>query len=126
MNNDLYREELLDHYHHPRNFGKPKDVAGKPGFTHKADKNNPVCGDHIEAYVIIEKGVVTSINFAGSGCAVSIASASMLSEELVGKKVEELMKVGTKEVLEITKMNPTPSRLKCALLSLEVLHRAIS
>lgn len=119
MNNSLYREEILDHYHHPRNFGKP------PHFTHTADKNNPLCGDYMEVYATIKNGVVERIHFDGTGCAISIASASMLSEQLVGKKTEEVMKINAQDILEITKMNPTPTRLKCVLLSLEVLHKAI-
>ena len=80
---ELYQEVILDHSRNPRNFG-PLD-----GADHRADGNNPLCGDQITLYVNSVEGVVTDISFEGSGCAISTASASLMTETLKGKSVEE-------------------------------------
>ena len=81
---ELYQEVILDHSKHPRNFGKLDDAE------HEARGNNPLCGDNITVYVKTEDGVVTGISFEGSGCAISTASASLMTEAVLGKSVEEV------------------------------------
>ena len=80
---ELYQEVILDHSRNPRNFGT------LDGANHEAAGNNPLCGDQITLYVKTEEGVVTGISFEGSGCAISTASASLMTEQLMGKSVTE-------------------------------------
>jgi nitrogen fixation protein NifU and related proteins len=80
---DLYQELILDHTKHPRNFRKME------GSSAKADGHNPLCGDKITVFLTFDKGIVSDISFHGSGCAISTASASMMTESLKGKTVEE-------------------------------------
>jgi nitrogen fixation NifU-like protein len=79
----LYQEVILDHSRNPRNFGRLE------GANHEAAGNNPLCGDQIMLYVKTEEGVVTDISFEGSGCAISTASASLMTEKLKGISVTE-------------------------------------
>jgi nitrogen fixation protein NifU and related proteins len=119
MHDDLYREEILDHYRNPHHAGRPAH------FSHYAEKDNPLCGDKIELFLTINNGILTQINFVAQGCAISIASASMLSELVRGAKVGKVRRLRTKDILEMLKIELTPTRLKCALLSLETLHQAL-
>ncbi|MFA6005385.1 MAG: iron-sulfur cluster assembly scaffold protein [Patescibacteria group bacterium] len=119
MHDDLYREEILDHYHHPRNAGKLDHCS------HHALKDNPLCGDKIEIFLQVEVGTIRKINFVATGCAISVASASMLSEMVTNWKIERTKKLAAKDILEMLKIELTPTRLKCALLSLETLQRAL-
>ncbi|RLC85890.1 MAG: SUF system NifU family Fe-S cluster assembly protein, partial [Chloroflexi bacterium] len=81
---NLYREHILDHYHHPRNKGtlENADIS--------CELDNPVCGDVVRLDVRLEDGRVSEARFDGRGCVISMASASMLTEEIRGKTVEEL------------------------------------
>jgi nitrogen fixation NifU-like protein len=82
---DLYQDILLDHYKSPHNFGE-----GSPTCTN-IEMENPVCGDHIKLMILIDdKGLVKEVKFTGSGCAISVASASMMTDEIKGKPVEEV------------------------------------
>lgn len=119
MDNELYREVILDHYQHPRNSGKPKI------YTHTAKKDNPFCGDQIEFYLSVANGIVEDINFVAHGCAISIASASILSTMIKGWKVEKVKKLMTKDILEMLTVELTPTRLKCALLPLEAVQYSL-
>ena len=113
---DLYREIILDHYQNPRNKGlvSPADID--------YEDDNPVCGDHIHLTVQLdEEERVTAVGWEGEGCAISQASASMLSERIVGKTLEELRAFGKEDILEMLGIELGPVRLKCALLSLKVL-----
>ena len=116
---DLYRETILDHYKHPRNFGT------LPKATHKSHDNLVSCGDDIAIDLLVENEVVKNIAFGGVGCAISMASASMLTEMVMGKKVADLFKLSRDDILNMLGVQLTPTRVKCALLSLEVLHKAL-
>lgn len=116
----MYREIILDHYKHPRNFGTLK----KPDAT--AQEYNATCGDRIRMEVRISKGNIKDIKFFGVGCAISQASASMLTEKVKGMDVKKIMKFATNDVLAILETTLTPSRVKCAVLPLEVLQKAIA
>jgi len=81
--NDLYQEVILDHSKNPRNLRKPES------FSRRADGYNPLCGDRLTVYLVVKNGVIEDAAFEGSGCAISTASASMMTETLRGKSVEQ-------------------------------------
>jgi nitrogen fixation NifU-like protein len=113
---DLYRDYILDRYKHPRNAGEldPFDV--------KHADNNPLCGDDISMTLRVEGGRVTDVKFKGRGCAISQASADILTENIKGKTVEELRHLGSEQVIEDLGVEVSPARRKCALLGLKVLQ----
>lgn len=116
---DLYSENILDHYHNPRNFGKLAK------HTHSAQDANPVCGDEMEVQLVIGKdGKVKEAAFSGQGCAISMASASMLTDEVKGKTVEEVRKMDMEKLVKLIGIPLSPVRLKCALLPLYVIRQA--
>lgn len=115
-----YREYILDHYRDPRNYGKLE----KPD-VHSED-SNPLCGDQLGMDLQIEGDRVTEVRFQGRGCAISQAAASMLSEMIEGKPIEEVIKLGKEDVLEALGIDISPARTKCAFLSLRVLHRGLA
>ena len=92
---DLYRQNILDHYQNPRNFG----TLPKPDIS--VEDSNPLCGDKIRMDLLVEDGRVTDVRFSGVGCSISRAAASMLTEEIKGKTLEEVKRIGREEVLEM-------------------------
>jgi len=112
---DLYRQNILDHYQNPRNFG----TLPKPDIS--VEDSNPLCGDKIRMDLLVEDGRVTDVRFSGVGCSISRAAASMLTEEIKGKTLEEVKQIGREEVLEMLGIELGPVRLKCALLALKTL-----
>jgi nitrogen fixation NifU-like protein len=113
---DFYRELILDHYKHPRNFGtlEPADIS--------YEDDNPLCGDRVRIDIRLDQDQrVSEVRFSGHGCAISQASASLLTEEILGKTLDELRQFGKEELLELLGIQLSPVRLKCALLSLKVL-----
>ena len=117
---DYYREYIRDHYRDPRNYGKLE----KPD-VHCEDAN-PLCGDQLGIDLQIEGDQVSAVRFQGRGCAISQASASMLSEMIEGKSVQEVVALGKDDVLDALGIPISPARMKCAFLSLRVLHRALA
>lgn len=113
---DLYRDYILERYKHPRNAGEldPFDV--------KYTDNNPLCGDEIAMTMRVQDGVVTDARFKGRGCAISQASADILTENIQGKSLEELRKVTPDRVIEDLGVDVSPARRKCALLGLKVMQ----
>jgi nitrogen fixation NifU-like protein len=117
---DLYREEILDHYHSPQHRGHLPD----PDTVFEDD--NPLCGDRVRMELkVAEDGTVCDVRFSGEGCAISQATASMLSEVIVGKSIAQITSWDKGQVLELLGISLTPLRLKCALLPLKVLQAAI-
>lgn len=117
---DIYREIILDYYRNPRNFGK----IDSPDISIR--DSNPLCGDEIEIHVKFDGDKVKDIKFTGKGCAISQASASMLTEMIMGKNLEDVKKVGKEDVLESLGLpNLGPARIKCALLSLKTLKLGV-
>ncbi|MBN1887906.1 MAG: SUF system NifU family Fe-S cluster assembly protein [Thermoflexales bacterium] len=116
---DLYREAILDHYQNPRNYG----VLENATLSHEED--NPVCGDHIRLDLVVDGDRVSDVRFSGQGCAISQASASMLTEEMVGKTLDELKALDKDFILDMLGIPLGPVRLKCALLSLKVLKAGL-
>jgi nitrogen fixation NifU-like protein len=115
---DFYKEYILDHYRNPRNFGHleaPDAVA---------EDLNPLCGDRLCFELKVEDGCVADVRFTGKGCAISQASASMLSETLRGQKLEDVIRLPMDTVLENVGIGITPARMKCATLCLKVVKSA--
>lgn len=116
---NIYQQAILDNYRNPQNSGKPDE------FTHSAKFENTSCGDEITIYLKVDKDVVTGVHYEAQGCSISIASASMLSEELKGKTVSEINELDLNSVLDLLGIELTPTRLKCATLPLEAVKEAI-
>ena len=113
---DLYREVILDHYKNPRNHGTldPHDFS--------YEDENPLCGDKLRIDVRLDENQrVKEVGFTGRGCAISQASASMLTETIMGKTLDEVKQIGKDDILQMLGIELGPVRLKCALLSLKVL-----
>ena len=116
---DMYREEILSHYKRPRNWGPLE------GADLEFEDTNPLCGDELKVmFKVDENRVVTEVRFDGHGCAISQASASMASEELVGRSVDELVALDRSFVLDLLGIPISATRMKCAMLSLKVIKSA--
>lgn len=115
MGDDLYRELILDHYQNPRNKG----LLENADISHEDD--NPLCGDQIHLTLTLNEGIVDEVGWDGEGCAISMASASMLSETLRGLSLEEVKQISKEDIMDMLGIQLGPVRLKCALLSLKVL-----
>ncbi|MFQ5941282.1 MAG: Fe-S cluster assembly sulfur transfer protein SufU [Nitrososphaerales archaeon] len=117
---DIYREIILDYYRNPRNYGK----IDSPDISVR--DSNPLCGDEIEIHLKFDGGKVKDVKFTGKGCAISQASASMLTEMIIGKNLEDVKKIGKDVILESLGLpNLGPARIKCALLSLKTLKLGV-
>lgn len=112
---DLYREIILDHYQHPHNHG----TLDQPDISFQ--DTNPLCGDKIRIDLKISAGIVEDVKFTGKGCAISQASASMLTDEIKGKSLDEIRHLDKQNILDLIGIPIGASRIKCALLSLKVL-----
>jgi len=116
---DLYRDEILEHYRNPHNFG----ILESP--TTAKEGANPLCGDRITLMLgINDEGRIEDVAFTGRGCAISQASASMLTDEIKGKTLDEISHMGSQNVLDNLGIEISPARMKCAMLSLETLREA--
>jgi nitrogen fixation NifU-like protein len=120
MADDLYRDFILDHYKRPRNFGELEQ--------HDLDAHefNPLCGDELGVQIRVDDGRIAELRFNGHGCAISQASASIASEELVGMPVEEAATLDADWLFELLGIDISATRRKCALLSLKVVRHAIT
>jgi nitrogen fixation protein NifU and related proteins len=116
---ELFRENILDHYRHPRNQG----TIEKPDITY--EDANPLCGDRIRMDFRIADGKIQEVKFSGHGCSISQASASMLCEQVEGKPLDEVKKLSKEDVLELLGIELGPVRLKCALLALKTLKAGV-
>ena len=116
---DLFRENILDHYQHPRNRG----TLEHPDITY--EDANPLCGDRIRMEVNVKDGRIEQVRFSGTGCSISQAAASMLCEAVEGKTLEEVKGLSRDDVLEMLGIDLGPVRLKCGLLALKTLKAGI-
>jgi nitrogen fixation NifU-like protein len=117
---DLYRDYILEHYRKPHNFGVLDDA------TASQEGANPLCGDRITLQLRVRDGRVDGVAFTGRGCAISQASASMLTDEIKDKPVSDAAAKTSSDVLDMLGIDISPARMKCALLSLETLQQAIA
>lgn len=118
---DLYRDEILEHYRNPHNFG----TLEEPDAV--SEGANPLCGDRITLMLgINDEGTIEEVAFTGRGCAISQASASMLTDEIKGKPLGDIARLGREDVLDSLGIEISPARLKCALLSLQTLRSALA
>lgn len=130
----LYQETLFDHYRRPRNF-HPLAQA-----NHRAEGINPLCGDELQLFLQVEDGVVRDASFEGTGCAISMASASLMTEHIKGKRLEDVerlsarfhdMVTGTGDAAGLGKLEALsgvrefPARVKCATLAWHALRAAL-
>ena len=120
MTPDIYRETILDHYRHPRNYG---DL---PNANAHARDSNVLCGDVVEMQLRINANRIEEARFRGEGCAISIATASMLTEFSKGKSISEIKGLGNKELIKLLGTDPGPARIECAILGLKVMKAAIN
>jgi len=116
---DLYRDYILEHYRRPHNFGVLEDANA----SHEGA--NPLCGDRITLQLRLSGGQVAGVGFTGRGCAISQATASLLTDEIKGKSIDEVAKMTSADILELLGIEISPARLKCALLSLETMQHAL-
>ena len=115
VDDQFYREYILDHYKNPRNFGRLEEAD----VSH--EELNPLCGDVVGMDFKLADGKISDVRFHGRGCAISQASASLLTERLKGMPLPEAQRISKEDVLEGLGIEISPARLKCALLSLKVL-----
>ncbi len=116
---DIYREELLEHYRAPKNHGIiPKADVRYRDF-------NPVCGDEIEIFMKVRNGKILMAKFIGKGCAISQAAASILTEHINGKKTEEVRKMGNEKMLGMLPVKVSHLRIKCGLLALKAAQKGL-
>lgn len=119
MDDQLYREEILDHYKRPRNWGEMDAPSCQ------ASDNNPLCGDQLTVMLQTDDhGVIQEVRFQGHGCAISQASASMLSEEIQGMPLDDLLQLNRQTILDLLGIEISATRMKCAMLSLKVVKSA--
>ena len=117
---DLYRDFILEHYRAPHNFGTLDDAdAAFEGY-------NPLCGDRITMMLGIDGDTVSEVAFTGRGCAISQASASLLTDRIKGKPLAEVADISNADVIDELGIEISPARLKCALLSLDTLQKALA
>jgi nitrogen fixation protein NifU and related proteins len=116
MDNDFYREFILDHARNRRNWG----VLDHADFDH--EESNPLCGDYLRLTLQLnDQQVIQAVGWDGHGCAISQAYASLLGETLIGKTLQDAEQIAAEEVLDLVGLDLLPNRRKCALLSLKVL-----
>jgi len=116
---EIYRENILDHYKHPRGRG----TLERPDVSF--EDANPLCGDRLRMDFKFENGRIAAVRFSGQGCSISQASASMLCEKLEGMSLEDAKKISREDVLELLGIELGPVRLKCALLALKTLKGGV-
>lgn len=118
---ELYRDYILEHYKEPHHFG---ELDGPDLQAHDV---NPLCGDELGVQLKVDDdGTITDLAFQGKGCAISQASASIASDELIGMKVDDVAKLDADWLIDLLGIEISPTRRKCALLNMKVLRGAVT
>lgn len=117
---ELYKEMILELYRHPRNKGLLANAShSKKGF-------NPTCGDEITVYVSVQDGKIKDARYTGDGCAISQAAVSLVTDEIKGKSIAEVQEMNKDTINRLLGVEITPTRLKCSLLGLETIQKALN
>lgn len=116
---ELYQEHILDLFKHPHNFGVLDNA------THAHTENNPLCGDEVTMHVVMKNEKVEDVRFTGHGCAISTASASLVTDKVKGMAKSDVTKMTADEVVSMLMIPIGPVRLKCALLALETIQKTV-
>lgn len=116
---DIYARNILDHYQRPRNHGAMKDADAVFGEFNRS------CGDEVKVYVKIKNGLLAAVTFEARGCAISTASISILSDELIGKSIDEIMKMEVADIAPYLGIEISPRRQRCAHLGLRAIQGAL-
>jgi nitrogen fixation NifU-like protein len=119
---ELYQEFIIELYKNPQNFGTIEDA------DYKAQIYNTTCGDAITIFIKVKDGIIQDAKFMGKGCAISQASSSLFTGFLIGKKLDELKNIGKDDALKLLKidLSKNPTRMKCALLPLDAMRKALN
>lgn len=117
---DIYRQQILEHYKHPQHWGQ-LELPNK-----EAEVDNPTCGDRIEVDIAIKNNHIEDLAFQGEGCAICIASSSILGDLLIGQPISKAKTFPKEKLLSELGIDPGPTRLKCALLPLEAAAKALA
>ena len=120
MSLSMYKEQILELYKNPNNFGELNN------FTHEYHEFNQICGDEIIVQLIIENEKVKDVKFNGAGCAISIASASLITDYVKNKDIKEISKLNIEDIKKLLGIEISPGRVKCATLCLEAIKRALN
>jgi nitrogen fixation NifU-like protein len=122
LGSDMYRQQILDHYKNPRNYGELEDAD----IEHVGE--NPMCGDTIKMFVELDddEETIEYVSFVGDGCAISQASASMLSGELQGRSLESVREMDRDDIIDMLGVELSPMRIKCAVLAEKVAQDGIA
>ena len=124
---EMYTERLLDHYRYPRNRGSLKALAPATatGQLMAAEEYNPLCGDRVTIEVLVDEGRIAEVSFDGRGCALCLGAASILTETIQGRLLEELEELDQDKFLAELESAIRPARLKCALLPWMAFRHAV-
>ncbi len=117
---NIYLQNVMDHFHNPECYGKLAD------YTHSFAIKNLSCGDKIQVYLRIQANKLEQVSFEAEGCAISVAAASMFLSEIQGMEVPKILLLDKQFILDLLEMDLSPMRLKCALLCMEAVKKAIT
>ena len=116
---NIYRENILDHYKNPINFGN------LDSYDIHARENNPLCGDEVEIKIKLNSNKIKEVKFQGKGCAISLASTDILLNYIKGKSIEDIKKLTNKDIIDLLGIHISGIRLKCAILPLIALENGV-
>jgi nitrogen fixation NifU-like protein len=120
MPSTVYRQIILDHYQHPRHFG-PIEKA-----SHTMEHDNPSCGDRLLIQFDVKDNIIENVGFTGTGCALSMAGASLFLDKIKGQKMSTVVKFTKQDMYDLLQIEVSPAREKCALLALETVKKHIN